>query len=83
MISAELCREDHGSIPTTAIGRRLEPLDARIDPRTRLNWWWKPKKNVNLKVNIYKIEEYKEKKMGESYSQNIFPSPTKNLIQVL
>ncbi|MCI68239.1 hypothetical protein A2U01_0089499, partial [Trifolium medium] len=29
---------DYGSIPTTAIGRRLEPLDVRIDPKTRLNW---------------------------------------------
>jgi hypothetical protein len=23
----------------TAIGRGLEPLDATIDPGTRLNWW--------------------------------------------
>jgi hypothetical protein len=22
-----------------AIGRGLEPLDARTDPRTRFNWW--------------------------------------------
>ncbi|MCI23947.1 hypothetical protein A2U01_0045130, partial [Trifolium medium] len=38
VIGAELGREDHGSIPATAIGRRLKPLDARTDPRTRLNW---------------------------------------------
>ncbi|MCI45825.1 hypothetical protein A2U01_0067064, partial [Trifolium medium] len=32
VIDAELGREDHGSIPATAIGRRLEPLDVRTDP---------------------------------------------------
>jgi hypothetical protein len=39
VIGAELDREDHGSIPVTAIGRGLESLDAKTDPRTRLNWW--------------------------------------------
>jgi hypothetical protein len=39
VIDAELDREDHGSIFATAIGRRLKPLDIKIDPRTRLNWW--------------------------------------------
>ncbi|MCI66908.1 hypothetical protein A2U01_0088166, partial [Trifolium medium] len=39
VIVAELGRENHGSIPATAIGRGLEPLDARTDPRTILNWW--------------------------------------------
>jgi hypothetical protein len=37
VIDAELCREDHGLIPTTAIGRGLESLAARTDPRTRFN----------------------------------------------
>ncbi|MCI83039.1 hypothetical protein A2U01_0104314, partial [Trifolium medium] len=37
VIDADIGREDHGSIPATAIGRRLEPLDARTDIRTRLN----------------------------------------------
>jgi hypothetical protein len=32
-------RGDHGSIPATAIGRWLKPLDARTDPQTRLKWW--------------------------------------------
>jgi hypothetical protein len=39
VIDAELGREDHSSIPATAIGRGLEPLDAITDPRTRFNWW--------------------------------------------
>ncbi|MCI58347.1 hypothetical protein A2U01_0079602, partial [Trifolium medium] len=33
MIDVELGREDHSSIPATAIGRGLKPLDARTDPR--------------------------------------------------
>jgi hypothetical protein len=37
VIDAELGMKDHGSIPSTAIGRGLESLDARTDPRTR--WW--------------------------------------------
>ncbi|MCI63927.1 hypothetical protein A2U01_0085184, partial [Trifolium medium] len=32
VIDAELSREDHGSIPTTAIGRRLKLLDAGTGP---------------------------------------------------
>ncbi|MCI12215.1 hypothetical protein A2U01_0033318, partial [Trifolium medium] len=36
VIGAGLGREDYGSIPATAIGRGLEPLDARTDSRTRL-----------------------------------------------
>ncbi|MCI58759.1 hypothetical protein A2U01_0080014, partial [Trifolium medium] len=31
VIGAEFGREDHRLIPATAIGRRLEPLDARTD----------------------------------------------------
>jgi hypothetical protein len=31
VIDAELGRKDHGSIPATAIGRRLEPLDVRTE----------------------------------------------------
>jgi hypothetical protein len=35
---AELGRKDHGSIPATAIGRELEPLNVRtIDLQTKLN----------------------------------------------
>jgi hypothetical protein len=48
VIGTELGRGDHSSIPATAIGRGLEPLDVRTDPRTRLNWWCKQKK-----LNIY------------------------------
>jgi hypothetical protein len=33
MINAELGREYHDSIPKTAIGRGLELLDARTDPK--------------------------------------------------
>ncbi|MCI21744.1 hypothetical protein A2U01_0042914, partial [Trifolium medium] len=36
VIDAELGREDHGSIPATAIGRGQKPLDVRTDLRTRL-----------------------------------------------
>jgi hypothetical protein len=32
VIDTELGRKDHGSIPTTAIWKGLEPLDARTDP---------------------------------------------------
>jgi YbbR domain-containing protein len=32
VIDAELNREDYGSIPATAIGRELKPLDVRTDP---------------------------------------------------
>jgi hypothetical protein len=46
VIGAKFGREDHGSIPTTAIGRRLKPLDDRIDPQTRLNWWLKKIKKI-------------------------------------
>jgi hypothetical protein len=28
----------------------LEPVDARTDPRTRLNWWYKPKKKQYPKI---------------------------------
>jgi hypothetical protein len=34
VIDAELDRDDRGSIPATAIGRRLKPLDARTDPES-------------------------------------------------
>ncbi|MCI89050.1 hypothetical protein A2U01_0110338, partial [Trifolium medium] len=36
VICAELGREEHGSIPATAIERGLEPLDARIDPPNQI-----------------------------------------------
>jgi hypothetical protein len=39
VIGAELGKEDHGSIPTTTIGKRLQPFDDITDPRTRLNRW--------------------------------------------
>jgi hypothetical protein len=37
VISAKFGREDHGSIPTTAIRRGLKSLDVRTDLKTRLN----------------------------------------------
>jgi hypothetical protein len=33
MIDAELCRNYHGSISTTTIGRGLKPIYARTDPK--------------------------------------------------
>jgi hypothetical protein len=39
VIGVEFGRDDHGLIPVIAIGRRLEPLDARTNLLTRLNWW--------------------------------------------
>jgi hypothetical protein len=35
----------------TAIGRGMKPLDARTDPWTRLNFWWKPKKIARSNVS--------------------------------
>jgi hypothetical protein len=32
--------------PATAIERELEPLDAKTEPQTRFNWWWKTKKKT-------------------------------------
>jgi hypothetical protein len=32
VISVEFGREDHGSIPATAVGRGLQPLNARTEP---------------------------------------------------
>ncbi|PNX64915.1 hypothetical protein L195_g038287, partial [Trifolium pratense] len=50
VIGTGLGREDHSSIPTTAIGRGLEALDVRTDPRTRLaglvGWIWVVEKKV-------------------------------------
>jgi hypothetical protein len=37
--------------PTTAIGRGLEPLNARTDLRT--SWWWKQKKYISGTQNYY------------------------------
>ncbi|MCH84961.1 hypothetical protein A2U01_0005799, partial [Trifolium medium] len=37
VIGAGLGREDLGSIPTTAVRRKMEPLDAKTDRRTRLD----------------------------------------------
>jgi hypothetical protein len=40
VIDAELGRENHGSIPATAIERGLEPLNVKTtDPQTKLNRW--------------------------------------------
>jgi hypothetical protein len=36
VFDAKLGREDHGSTPTTVIGRELKPLDARTNSRTKL-----------------------------------------------
>jgi hypothetical protein len=38
VIDAELDREDHVSIPATAIGRGLKSLYVKTDLRIRLNW---------------------------------------------
>jgi hypothetical protein len=37
VIDTRFGREDESSIPATAIGRRLKPLDARTDPRIKLD----------------------------------------------
>jgi hypothetical protein len=55
VINAEFGREDHGSIPTTAIGRGFKPLDAIIDPRIGLNWWEKQKKKKKRRA-IYVLQ---------------------------
>jgi hypothetical protein len=39
VIDAKLGREDHGSIPRNCDWKGLKPLDARTDPRLRLNLW--------------------------------------------
>jgi hypothetical protein len=36
VIGAELGRKNHGSIPTTVIGRGLKLLDDRTDPRNKI-----------------------------------------------
>jgi hypothetical protein len=52
VISIELGRKVHNSIPTTAIRRRLKPLNLRTDPQTRLNGWWSGgKENRNQTSN--------------------------------
>jgi hypothetical protein len=38
VIDAELSRENHGSIPATAIVRKLKPFDAKTNLQTKLNW---------------------------------------------
>jgi hypothetical protein len=38
-IGTEFGRDDHGSIPATAIERGLEPLDVRTNLQTRFIWW--------------------------------------------
>ncbi|MCI60196.1 hypothetical protein A2U01_0081451, partial [Trifolium medium] len=37
MIDIGLDRDDHGSISAIAIGKELEPLDAKADSRIKLN----------------------------------------------
>lgn len=37
VISVELGREDHGSTSAIAIGREIEPLNDRSNPRTKLD----------------------------------------------
>ncbi|MCI51687.1 hypothetical protein A2U01_0072931, partial [Trifolium medium] len=39
VIDTELDREDHHSIPRNCDREGLKPLDARINPPIRLNWW--------------------------------------------
>jgi hypothetical protein len=48
VIDAEFDMEDHSLIPATAIEMEFEPLNTRIDPRIRLNWWSKKKKKTLL-----------------------------------
>jgi hypothetical protein len=48
IIDAEFGRENHGSIPATAIEIGLESLDVRTDPQIRFNWG-ENKKNNNKK----------------------------------
>jgi uncharacterized protein YaaW (UPF0174 family) len=56
MIDAGLGREDHSSIPATAIGRGLKLLNAITDPRTSLGgpvgWILVVKKIINY---FYKL----------------------------
>jgi hypothetical protein len=54
VIDTELGRKDHGSIPTTAIWKGLEPLDARTDPN-QIKLVVKNKKNKKLS-RAYNIE---------------------------
>jgi hypothetical protein len=48
MIDAEFIGSITVRSPTTAIGRGrgLKPLNVKTDPRIRLNWWWKKKKDL-------------------------------------
>jgi hypothetical protein len=48
VISAELDRDEHGSTLYNCDLKGLKPLDARIDPRTRFNWWLKSKYMIDF-----------------------------------
>jgi hypothetical protein len=51
VIGAELDREDHGSIPTTATVKGLKPLYIRIDPPNHTKLVLKEKKNTTKLVH--------------------------------
>jgi hypothetical protein len=64
VIDAELDREDYDSIPTTAIGRGWEPLDVKVDPRTRLDIGGENKNKLFIYLNyIIRICEKTETKI--------------------
>jgi hypothetical protein len=58
VIGAELGREDHGSIPTTAIGRGLKPLYVKTEPWTKLTGGESQKKIVIKIKKYFKIVKY-------------------------
>jgi hypothetical protein len=62
VIDAEFGKEDHGSIPATAIGMRLEPLDVRTDPR------------IGLGSPIDQIQVVKKKIKNTTFVYNFFPN---------
>jgi hypothetical protein len=63
VIDAELGREDHGSIPATAIGRGLEPLGVKTDPRDQ------------IRRSVDRILAVKTKKIQTRLSGSVDPIP--------
>jgi hypothetical protein len=63
VITAELGREDYGSIPTTAISRELKPFDVRTESPNKIKLVVKTKKkgpsqHRNRKKHVPLIESY-------------------------
>jgi hypothetical protein len=50
VICVELGKDNHGLITAIPIGRRLKPLDARIDHQTRFNSVVKEKKKFYKQI---------------------------------